>query len=233
MRGFMHRPGWGAVLALGVMLPTFARTASAGIMFAPDNGTGNSISFSDPTVVGGDMVAKVTINMGPTKMPRADGFEIVDFSYTFESVNGVEVDATWFSSRMFDINPGSKVRLRIFGNTTITQGALNVTNLFVDGLIDGRQPPNSGFISEDQKGALNAKEITWDKQGSLDVAAGNGRVLGLNSGVVWLPARAGEKLTVSSRYAVTLQAVPEPSALVLVGLGVPCLWLLGKHRNRA
>lgn len=233
MRAQLSRAGTTLVLVLGVLLATTSDQAAGAIVFEPDTGTGNSISFTNPSVVGGDTVAKVTINMGPTKTPRNDGFEIVNFSYTLESVNGVEVDATWFSSRMFDINPGSKVRLRIFGNTAITQGALNVTNLFVDGLIDGRQPPNSGFISEDLKGALNAHNVMWDKQGSLDVAAGNGRVLSLNSGVVWLPARAGEKLTVTSRYVVTLQTIPEPSALVLVGLGIPCLWLIRRRAKGA
>ena len=44
--------------------------------------------------------------------------------------------------------------------------------------------------------------------------------LTLQSSVLWTGFLAGDRLTVDSLYAVTLQPVPEPSAWLLLGTGL-------------
>ena len=217
------RPGWFAATVLYCL--SLTGSVSAG-----------PITFF-PTVQGfvldtsGDVM--LSNSTGPTVSVLADGFSVAR-SYLLDSTNNGNGTAAWMGTREFESSAITNVIVKISGDTVIGFGTGTVVFTVSATVFDA----NSGKVTTEpvfqQTLMPGITPVTWNKMsiimGIQKSTAPFDDLLSLQSSAVWTNFNKNDSLSVSSQYAVTMDAVPEPSSWLL--LSTSFLGLLGVYRRR-
>ncbi len=210
-RNRSSRPGWAAWGALAWTVAVLGQ-ARADPFF--DN---YDIAF---TRIPASQFYTVTDN-DPVKTKLPNGYR-VEYNYTLEAKEVIEIDTTWSASRRFDLRRAEELVVRISGSTKATMPANNTLDPFiVSGAIVPGQVVGAVFESGRLVGPLNNRDINWNRSADpMEFAARDNYQLEMFSGPTWTPNAVGDKLSFSSEYTVTVTSVPEPTALALACFGV-------------
>ncbi len=191
------------------------------------NVTAAKITY-DPAVTapevdtGGDVVlvgsSVPNINLLPA------GFSL-SRSYTVGGIkNNGNGSASWTASRDFESNAVTAVSARIFGDTHVTFASGDVVFTVSATIVD----TNSGKVTNTPVFQVDLlpgnTAVSWDLtsivQGIEKSSEPFDDTLSLQASVLWSGFNANGLLSVDSQYAVTMDAIPEPSSWLLLSAGV-------------
>ena len=199
---------------------------AASALAGPINFDDNAITFTKPSVTHGDGATATIVPNAPQLMKLADGLSVVNFSYTATIASIPQgsqfglVYIDWSAARMGTLAQKTDILLKTSGNTDITANSGSV-NFSIFGALDSgspKGPSGSLLFATSLDAPLKNKPVKWSESNTWESVAAGNRTLTLTSEARWSGVVVGDKLTVSSLYI--LEAVPEPSALLLACVGL-------------
>ena len=193
----------------------------------------NIITFGDistglPVIVVGNGMMNVTDQ--PTGAPIADGYAILDSSYTVTATQLAGIRVDWLSNRKFSSTADGDINVLISGEVSIAMTGGQV-GFQVVGLIDSNFNPTVIFNSDNITAPVTDARVNWKaEKAKKDVGKGDNHTLDMFTSLGWRPAAVGDTLTISSfLHSVEATALaagaPEPASLVLLGIGLLALAL--------
>lgn len=225
----MHK--WPLLVLLGPLL--IAPCASADIV------TFGDVSVGMPTIVVGNGTTVVTDT--PVGAPTADGYGILDSSYTITATKLGNIQIDWLSNRPFSSNVDSDITVDISGEVSVAMTGGGQMGLQVAGLIDSNFNPTVLFNSSLVTGPVSDARIRWSTEKTKNnVALGNNHTLEMFTSISWRPAAVGDTLQISSfgyfvgatAAAANGEQVPEPSSVALLMTGVSALGCYRLRKRR-